>query len=326
MVDVAPLSRRCPGRPAPERRRGAGESPCARSRPGAAPARGWAAAVALVLPLLFAAGVARAQWPPLEPVLRTAWEDGLTFERQERLRESTERYELLARALPDSATIRWRLARNMWRIGERLPLDDKQGRMEAFTEAERWADESLRLDPRCGECVLWKIAAMGRIATTGNVVEAASKAKEIGKLIERGIALHPSHVDSDRNQTLANLYYAGAAFYRVVPDWFWLQYVIGVRGDNHRALQYIDHAIQITGDRLDYEVERGAVLLCIGNDESDPQRIAEGVATLERAVELENFQSTDSYDRQHAHILMEHPERACGYSRDGWIDLAKAAR
>jgi tetratricopeptide (TPR) repeat protein len=264
--------------------------------------------------------------PPLDPVLQAAWERGLELEQREAFSESSEQYRLLARALPDSAAIRWRISRNYWRLGERLPTDDKPGRLSVFRTSEHWADEALRVDPECGECVMWKVASMGRVATTSGVVQSAARASEIARLIDYGIALRPGHADNPRNSTLANLYYAGAAFYRVVPEWFWLELVIGVRGDRERALAYIDQAIAITGDRIDYQVERGAVLLCIGHDDDDPRSLTEGRQVLAEAVKLADFQTTDAHDRAHADVLLAHPERACSYSRDGWIDLSEARR
>jgi hypothetical protein len=261
-----------------------------------------------------------------DPLLRALWAEGLEFERREELVESTRCYEAIAEAAPSSVFIRWRIARNYWRYGERLPLDDKRGRIETFGAAKTWADRSLQLDEECGECVLWKLAAMGRLATTGSVITAARSASRIGRLIERGIALKPSHADNERNVTLANLYYAGSAFYRILPDWLWLRWVIGVRGDNDRALDYIRKAIAISGQRVDYQVELGAVLLCIGTEGGDETRIEDGRAVLRRAMEIEDFQSTDHFDREHARIMIEEPKRACGYSRDSWIDLEQAAR
>jgi tetratricopeptide (TPR) repeat protein len=281
---------------------------------------------AMLAVLLLPAGAAASFADHEDPVLRALWSEGLALERQEQLLESSRRYEVIAGRVPDSALIRWRISRNYWRYGERLPLDDKTGRMQSFQLAERWADAALDLDAECGECMLWKLAALGRIATTGGVFRAAHTAPKIAELIERGIALRPTHRDGPQNVTLANLYYAGSAFYRVVPDWRWLPLVIGVRGDNHRALEYIREAIAIADSRLDYQVELGAVLLCIGRDEDDPERIAQGRAVLEQAMALQDFQSTDQFDRAHAEILAAQPERACGYSRDGWIELDAARR
>jgi hypothetical protein len=85
-------------------------------------------------------------------------------------------------------------------------------------------------------------------------------------------------------------------------------------------------AIAISDARVDYQVELGAVLLCIGTDDRDEARIEQGRAVLRRAMEIEDFQSTDSFDREHARIMIDDPKRACGYSRDSWIDLGRAVR
>lgn len=278
----------------------------------------------LVLVLLLPGGAGASLGDHPDPVVRALWSEGVEFEVREALVESSRRYEEIAVRLPRSAFIRWRLSRNYWRLGERLPVEDKAGRLDLFVVADGWADQALSLDPECGECVMWKLSSLGRIATTRGVVQSARAAPEIARLIDRGIALRPTHADGPDNVTLANLYYAGAAFYRVVPDWWWLPLVIGVRGDNHKALDYIHKAIEISGRRLDYQVEMGAVLLCIGTDDEDPARIEEGKEILRRAVELDGFQTTDESDREHARVLLREPDRACGYSRDGWIELEEA--
>jgi hypothetical protein len=277
--------------------------------------------------LALAAGAAHASLEEHpDPRVRALWAEGLALERGEALLESSGRYQEIAAVLPGSAFVRWRLARNHWRYAERLPVTDKSGRTHFFGEADRWADAAIAADPECGECVFWKAAALGRLATTRGLVGAARSAPTIAALLERGIALRPTHRDGPRNAELANLYYASAAFYRIVPDWRWLSLAIGVRGDDERALAYIRQAIELCDGRVDYQVELGAVLLCLGNASGDAARLAEGRAALERALELESFQTTDALDREHARALMAEPARACGYSRDGWHDLSEVAR
>jgi len=258
-----------------------------------------------------------------DPYIGRLWTEGVEYERREALLESNLRYEEIAAAVPDSPFIRWRVSRNYWRHAERLASDDKRGRLQYFGSADAWAQRSLALDPECGECILWKLASVGRLATTGSVLDSMSLASTIAEMIDRGIALNPSHNDGSSNVTMANLYYAGAAFYRIVPDWFWVQWLIGVRGDKQRSLDYIRKALAISDPRVDYQVELGAVLLCIGHEERDAQRLQEGRQALEEAMHTPLFQSTDTLDLDHARILMAEPERACGYSRDGWIDLSE---
>ena len=229
---------------------------------------------------------------------------------------------MIAQALPRSPFIRWRISRNYWRYAERLTPTEKRERIHHFEIAHDWATRSLELDPNCGECTLWKLASMGRLATTAGVFEAMHLASSIAAMIERGIALKPAHSDGRANVTLANLYYAGAAFYRIVPDHFWARWVIGVQGDKRRSLEYIRKALSISDPRVDYQVELGAVLLCMGHQRGEPQRIEEGRKALRDAMDIPYFQGTDPMDIEHARALMAEPHRACSYSRDGWLEAA----
>jgi hypothetical protein len=257
-----------------------------------------------------------------DPVVETLWIEGLEFERREDLLASSRRYEAIAQALPESPFIRWRISRNYWRYAERLTPSEKRERIQHFELSDDWATRSLELDPDCGECILWKLASMGRLATSAGVLEAMHLASTIGDMIERGIALNPAHHDGRANVTLANLYYAGAAFYRIVPDQFWAEWVIGVRGDKRRSLEYIRKAVAISEPRVDYQVELGAVLLCLGHELRDPQRIEEGRWALQTAMDIPYFQGTDPIDVEHARALMAEPQSACSYSRDGWIEAS----
>ncbi len=255
------------------------------------------------------------------PSLRALWREGLDLERRGRLLESAQRYEAIVSAVPEEAYTYWRTARNYWRIGENYPVDLKLERGRYFDLSEEWAGRGLAVDPHCAACMLWKFVAMGRQATTRGLLTAAGDVREMDELLRRGIGLAPSHRDNEGNMTMGNLYYAGSVFYRVMPEWWWLKWLVGVRGDKEKSLEYARHAVALAPVRVDYRVELGASLLCLGLDENDSQRVAEGEQVLRAVRDFGDFLSTDPLDKSHAEILIAFPDRACGYSRDGFIDV-----
>ncbi len=256
-----------------------------------------------------------------DPTYRPLWREGMEFELRESLVASSRRYEAIAAEVPDQSYTYWRIARNYWRYGESLPVDAKEQRVHFFELAEEGAGRGIAVDPQCAPCMLWKFVAMGRQATTRGLLTAARDVREMDHLLTRGIELKPSHSDNEGNATLGNLYYSGAVFYRVIPDWFWLRWFIGVRGDRERSLEYARRAVEIAAVRVDYRVELGAALLCLGTTDDKPRAIEEGFEVLSEAQELVNFLSTDHLDKEHARVLVDSPEKACGYSRDGFIDV-----
>jgi len=255
------------------------------------------------------------------PSLRALWREGLRLERDEYLLESAARYELIVGQVPEEAFTYWRIARNYWRHGEGLPVEDGEERLRYFELAEDWSARGLSIDPECAPCMLWKFVSMGRQATTRGLLTAVSDAGEMDRLLKQGIALQPSFADDSANSTLGNLYYAGAVFYRVAPDWFWVKWVLGMRGDKDLSLEFARKAVAMAEMRVDYRVELGASLLCYGASRKKPLAIIEGFEVLRQAEELDPYLSTDHLDKAHALVLLSEPQKACGYSRDGFIDV-----
>ena len=260
------------------------------------------------------------------PALRPLWERGIEYERQRQLLAAAEVYEEIAGRVSEESYICWRIARNYWRHAEALPLSEKRERLRYFDLSELWAARGLAADPDCAACMLWKFVSMGRQATTRGLLTAVADVGEMEYLLRRGIELRPEHRDNAGNLTLGNLYYAASVFYRILPEWRWLKWVFGVRGDLEKASGYAKNAVEIAELRVDYRVELGASLLCLGLSRKNPEILAQGMETLRAARKLEDYLITDALDKEHAGILIESPGRACGYSRDGFIDVDRLGR
>jgi len=254
--------------------------------------------------------------------LRALWLDGCQLERDDDLVAAAARFERLAEAVPAEPEPLWRLSRLEWRRGERIAPASKDERLAHFERGEEQARRGLALDPRCAECMFWRAAALGRITTTRGVFESARLVPVIADLLARAIALHPTWRDGPDDTTLGNLYHYSAAFYRLVPDWVWLAWVLGVRGDKERSVELSRRAVSISPQRVDYQVELGAGLLCLGTLRKRPELLREGVGVLRHSQSLAPFAEV-RLDLAYAQVLIEQPERACSYARDGWIEIGE---
>ena len=79
--------------------------------------------------------------------LRTLWREGLTHERAERLVDSALAYERIVARVAEESYTYWRIARNYWRKGESLPLEDEGDRLAYFERAEHWSARGIAVDP-----------------------------------------------------------------------------------------------------------------------------------------------------------------------------------
>lgn len=259
-----------------------------------------------------------------DAAIRDLWARAIALEQSAHVLESAALYEKIAARIPPDAQVCWRISRDYWRAGDALPAEAQDRRVRYFQAADDWAKRGIEIDPDCAECMLWRFSALGNLATTRGLLTGARDAVTMARLLDRAIALRPDHWDGPHNSTLANLYYASANFYRMVPDWWWLKWVVGVRGDKERAERDIRRAVAITGERVDYQVEMGAVLLCLGEAKSRPEKREEGFAVLRRALDLPSLMPSDAKDLASARILLSEPEKACGFSGDGFLDVEAA--
>ncbi len=105
--------------------------------------------------------------------LRALWAAGLEAEFADRLAESSEHYVEITRRRPESSMAYWRAARNYWRLGDSMPDERREEKIRWFEEADRWAQRGIEVDPECAACMLFRVGALGRLATTRGIGSSA---------------------------------------------------------------------------------------------------------------------------------------------------------
>ena len=258
--------------------------------------------------------------------VRELWAEGVRLELEGDLLGSAGAYERIVAVRPTVSEVYWRIARNHFRAGEALSTDDRDGRMHHFELTERWAARGAAIDPECAECFLYQFVGTSGVARTGGTLAAAARVSTMAKLLDHAFALRPGHVDNEWNSELANLYYAGGVFYRSLPDQALFGWVTGARADRQRALGYLREAVAITPTRIDYNLELGALLACLGRTQQRPELVTEGLATLAGIEALAERQARDSFKRRHARIIVAHPDKACDDSREDWVAADPSGR
>ncbi len=245
----------------------------------------------------------------------------------QRLSRAAELFERVGEAEGGSSEGYWRAARATWVVGEFLPLEASEERIKSFQDALALADRGLAANPECAECMLWKFTSMGRLRTTIGAWRGIRQVPEMAELLDRAIALQPSYRDNENNSTLGNLHYTSAIFYRIVPESFWLRLILGVAGDKERALRHSRRALALHPKRLDYRIEVGTQLVCLGSARNDDERLEQGLAILRKAVTRPATSFDEQREIRFVNIMLEHPEKACGYSGDKMLEMdEKAAR
>jgi hypothetical protein len=94
-----------------------------------------------------------------------------------------------------------------------------------------------------------------------------------------------------------------------------------VRGDKERALDHARTALELHPTRLDFRVEVGSQLLCIGSRKKEPERLDEGRHLLKALLGAETGSIRDERQIAAAYIMLESPSKSCGYTGDSWVEI-----
>ena len=289
--------------------------------------RAWTRGLVLTGPLALIGGHAiagpgpAALWTEAEALERLGHQSTDPEVSWRRYLEAAATFEVVARTPPGRSDACWRSARLFWLAGETLESERKSEKIALFERSEDMAARGLEFDPDCAECMLWKFTAMGRLATTRGIWTAMRQVSEMAKLLDRAIELEPGHRDDENNSTMGNLHYTSAIFYRVMPDWLLIKLLLGVRGDKPRALEHSREALARHPSRLDYQIELGTALMCLGSSRGDDALLAEGDEALQRAIARGARTQDEQREIIAAHIMIGEPGKACGYAGDSWIEI-----
>jgi len=223
-------------------------------------------------------------------------------------------HERIASMRPNAHTA-WRAARAWARLAD-VSADHSEERVRLAERGVEWAERGLELDSDCSECCLYRFVGLGHVVAARGGLAAAGKARELVRTLARCLDHEPSFVHAGGEDERANLYYAAAVLYRLLPESRMAQMVIGARGDKQRALDWIRRAHARSPDRVDYTLELATALLCLGREERDPGLEAEGLATLASVPIRRGVDPSTERLWSFAEQLRSSPEGACGLSRE----------
>ena len=251
-----------------------------------------------------------------DPLLMRLWSDSVEAEREGNVGDAAELKRKILERFPDDVHTRWRLARDLVVLGESVPVGQTRERLQIFEEARIHASSAARDEPGCVECCFYNFAATSRIATLKGPFRSLGLVRESGEELERCLGLAPSSwSDTEWNHERGNLYCGAATYYRMLPDTWWMERLIGFRGDKAGAARLARQAFELTPSRIDYRVELGVSLICLGDVLDEETMRAEGLALLEGLDELPTRLATDALDRDRARKVRADPASACGNAR-----------
>jgi hypothetical protein len=226
-------------------------------------------------------------------------------------------------ANPDDPVLAWMTARFMFEIGEiKASTMSRKDRVDWYQRMMDMASEALEKHPEDAHLHFGYSVALGRWGTARGVLSSLRIAKELERSMLRTVRDKFAYRSIAGEEHLpCHGYLALSIFYRLVPDSWVVQLLAGTRGSLEKSVKYVERADRCAPGQIPIVKEMGVAKMCKAYTDGDDALMASARADLRRIASLPGEMQTDHIDRIHAKILIEEPERACGYSRDGDQDL-----
>lgn len=224
-------------------------------------------------------------------------------------------------AAPDK-DLYWLKARFIYEMGESAEEDAGQDKEARYKEMLATTEAGLVLAPGDPHLRFARGIARGRLGTTRGVLASLFMAKDVEADWLSVAGSSWSYASINGSEVLpCDAHHALSIYYRLVPDLWLVQVVAGTRGSLDKSLSYAQHAVTCKPRRIEVHKELAVTQLCIGTKRKQPEMVAAGKATAERALTLPAVSAKHHLDRRHLKLLIADPKMACGYSRDGQQDL-----
>ena len=183
-----------------------------------------------------------------------------------------------------------------------------------FVKGEKATRKCLKIDKNHPLCKLMLGSALGKIGTIDGVFASLSNAKEIESL---WVDVSESRYNFNFSKNVSmqgSVRYALGMFYRLIPDFFLIDWLFDVRGDIDKSIQYHRESIAIDGKNACATLMLAASLLCKSKGEKGEPSTKEGLTLLAETKSAKTKNLTIQVCVRDAQKLMDNPSNGCGYT------------
>ena len=186
-------------------------------------------------------------------------------------------YTLLLHKNPDNVELYWKLARLQVSLGESIPPEKTDIRLQHYRKAEEYARTTISIDSTNGKGHTWLAASLGMMADNVGTKEKLKRAREIKRELDTAIRLNPN------DETALSML---GSFYREAAGIGWFRRMVGnafigdvPEGDYELAEKAFRKAISIDPGIIRNYHE--LALICIKNDNRE-----EAITLMKSALNL----------------------------------------
>ena len=243
------------------------------------------------------------------------YRDGRQDQSREELEEALAILEKVLKKHPKWLDGYWQIGSITFQLGSTYTEEkDHPIARKIFVKGEKATRKCLRYNKKHPLCQLMLGSNIGKIGTIDGIFASLSNAAEIERL---WLAVSRSDYNFNFSKNVSmqgSVRYALGMFYRLIPDFFLLDWLFDVRGDIDKSIKYHRESIAIDGKNACATLMLAASLMCKSKGEKGEPSTREGMNLLAETKAAKTDNITIQVCVRDAQKLMDNPSNGCGYT------------
>lgn len=242
-------------------------------------------------------------------------------------KEHNLRLDIVGEALnqkPDWLDGYWMLATDAFFLGTQLGFDKQ------YTEAEKVLEKGIKATTSCLDrdkdnflCGFFHAALLAKYASIKGIFSSLGYGKTVRdqwlKVVEQD-----KNMSFRSNVSLqGSAYYGLGLFFRLVPDFFLVEWLWGIRGNLDQSIAYHKKAAEFDRTNPCANLMLAVALMCKSQGEKNKKEYKEALTYFAKAEKLSAIDISQEICQKDAQILRDQPNKNCGYTQAKYHNPAK---
>ncbi len=222
----------------------------------------------------------------------------------------------LLRASPKWIDGYWLLATDTFFMSAELAYYKKFDAAKAVLERGLQATSScLGLDKKKFLCSFFEAALIAKKASIDGIFSSLSQGKKVHDLWQQVIDRKRNIIFQRNVSLLGSAHYGLGLFYRLVPDFFLIDWFWGIRGNLDKSIEHHRLALRYDPENPCANLMLAVSLLCKANGESSRVEFQEAQHLLKKTETSPAIDMAQKVCLNDVPNIRKHPDRTCGYTQ-----------
>jgi tetratricopeptide (TPR) repeat protein len=210
----------------------------------------------------------------------------------------------------------WMLATDAFFLGTQYAFDENyDGAEEVLNRGLKATEKCLKAAPDHELCRFFSAALLAKVASVQGIFSSLENGQKVRDQWLEVIASGKNIFFRPNVSLQGSAYYGLGLFFRLVPDFFLVEWLWGIRGNLDRSIAYHRKAAELDASNPCANLMLAVAMMCKNGNQTDTELYSEALTFFDLAQKQSAIDISQKICIQDAPKLKENPDKTCGYTQ-----------